>query len=150
MGNDIKLNEKTFFLFLTNEEEVSNIIKKLKNKGGRVDQIHASVLKHASNFIVEPLVHIINLSFTTGVFPSQLKKADIVPKHKSGSKKEVVNYSPISLISNIAKIIEKVMHSRILSFFEKHKLLSKYQFGFRKGIGKKDALASITSYIYEQ
>ena len=55
----------------------------------------------------------------------------------------------ISLISNLAKILEKIINIKILSFLNKHKILSHSQFGFRKNIGTKVALASITNTLYE-
>lgn len=75
---------------------------------------------------------IVNSSFEQGVFPSQLKLAKVVPIHKGGSKTDVSNYRPISLLSAFSKIFEKLMHNRLYRFLTVSESLSDYQFGFRK------------------
>lgn len=70
-----------------------------------------------------------------------------MPIFKSGDKKLATNYRPISLISNIAKLFEKLIHHRIYKFLDKHKIFSDKQFGFRKNIGTKDALSYVTNHI---
>lgn len=74
----------------------------------------------------------------------------IKPIFKGGDKKQVNNYRPISLLSNFAKIFEKIIKKRLISFLENHKLLSKNQFGFRPGIGTENALFSTTEFIYNE
>ena len=85
-----------------------------------------------------------------GIWPNELKKAEITPIHKAKDKHSPNNYRPISLISNIAKIFEKLIHLRLLSFFNKYKIISDKQFGFRKNKSTKDALNLITNLIYDQ
>ena len=58
------------------------------------------------------------------------------------------NYRPISLISNIAKIFEKIIHKRLINFTNKSKILSKRQFGFIKNLGNNDALNHLSEIIY--
>ena len=78
-----------------------------------------------------PLTEIINLSFNEGKFPTQLKSANMIPVFKKQDKLEVNNYRPISLISNISKIIEKLIHRGLNSFLEQHNIFYPSQFGFR-------------------
>ena len=52
----------------------------------------------------------------TGVFPSVLKTAKVVPVFKKDSKLDYSNYRPISLLSNIEKILEKLMYNRLHTF----------------------------------
>ena len=56
----------------------------------------------------------------------------MIPVHKSGSKLDVNNYRPISLLSVFSKIIEKIMHARLSMFFEEHNIIYPSQFGFQK------------------
>ena len=58
----------------------------------------------------------------TGVFPSVLKTAKIVPVFKNDSKLDYSNYHPISLFSNIEKILEKLMYKRLYTFLNKNNI----------------------------
>ena len=90
---------------------------------------------------------LINTSFTTGIFPSALKVANIIPIHKKVDKLDCNNYQPISLLSNISKIFEKMMHIQLTSFLNKNKVLSSFQFGFGKKHSTNHALISLTEMI---
>ena len=71
-------------------------------------------------------------SFSTGVFPSILKIAKVVPIHKKQSKLVYSNYHPISLLFNLDKMLEKSMYSRIFKFFNDNNSIYPLQFGFRQ------------------
>ena len=81
------------------------------------------------NDISLQLTNIFNLSFSTGVFPSGLKIGKVI---LIKSKSKCSNYGPISLLSNLDKILEKLMHNRIYEFVEKYKLIYPLQNGFRQ------------------
>ena len=68
----------------------------------------------------------------SGVFPDTLKIARVIPLFKSGDRNDISNYHPISLLPVISKIFEKLIHSRLISFLDKHNVLYSKQFGFRK------------------
>ena len=67
-----------------------------------------------------------------GVFPEDLKCADVIPLLKKGSAIEVGNYMPISLLSVFSNIFEKVIKNGIMSFSDKARFFSPVQFGFQK------------------
>ena len=92
---------------------------------------------------------IINLSFCTGIFPNNLKTAKVIPIHKKGSKLELTNYRPISLLSNIDRIFEKILHKRVYGFLSMKKVLYEQQFGFRRGYSTAQALLNICQKIYD-
>ena len=81
--------------------------------------------------ISSELNNIFNLSVTTGVFPTNLKNAKIVPVDKKESKLDFSNYRYISLLSNLDKIFEKLMQNRLNDFLEKNNIIYPLQFGFR-------------------
>ena len=81
--------------------------------------------------ISSELNNIFNLSVTTGVFPTNLKNAKIVPVDKKESKLDFFNYRSISLLSNLDKIFEKLMQNRLNDFLEKNNIIYPLQFGFR-------------------
>ena len=74
------------------------------------------ILKLAHEPIAEHLCSIYNLSFTTEIFPDNLKTAKVTTIYKKGSKLECSNHRPMSLLSNLDKIIEKMMHKRLMEF----------------------------------
>ena len=75
------------------------------------------------NEISKQLADLFNLSFMTGVFPSVLKTAKVVPVFKKDSKLDYSNYRPISLLSNIEKIPEKLMYKRLCAFLNKNNVI---------------------------
>ena len=93
------------------------------------------------------MADLFNLSFTTGVFPSVLKTAKVVPVFKKDSKLDYSNYHPISLLSNIEKILEKLMYKRLYTFLNKNNVIYNLQFGFRQQYSTSHALINITENI---
>ena len=75
--------------------------------------------------------------------------ARVVPIHKKESKLDISNYRPISLLSNINKIFEKVMGLRIRNHFERSNLLYKLQFGFREKHSTNHAIVNMVQKIQE-
>ena len=93
------------------------------NKAIGPNSIPAKILKMSQHIIAKPLVYLINLSFSTGVFPDLLKIANTISVLKIGDRQDYNNYRPISLISNLSKLIEKLAHKRLYNFLEKYPLL---------------------------
>lgn len=138
----------SFSLFLTDEYEIKSIINSLRTSSAPGwDNITVTTLKKIVSHITVPLTYICNLSFTTGIFPDICKKATICPIYKSGDKCSPTNYRPISLLSVLSKIIEKIVNKRLLTFLENNQLISKNQFGFRRKKSTEDAVLRLTSII---
>ena len=76
-----------------------------------------------------------------------MKVAKVTPVYKKGSKLECANYRPITLLSNLDKIIEKLMHKRLMGFLNDQKVLYKKQFGFQKKISTAHAVISLIENI---
>ena len=72
-----------------------------------------------------------NYCIDKGEFPNDLKHADIVPIYKKNSKCEKENYRPVSILSNLSKIYEKLMYNQLYEYFDN--ILFPSQCGFRKG-----------------
>ena len=138
----------SIYLNLTNSTEVSNIINELKVKA--TSDINVATIKAAdksNSKFSEVVADIINSSLTEGVFPKNFKTAKTVPIHKGGSKIDIENYRPISLLSAFSKIYEKVMYYRIYNFLSVNNVLSDNQFGFRKGRSCEHALLTAQNEI---
>ena len=97
--------------------------------------------------IVPRLVIIINKSFESGIFPDALKLTKVIPIFKSGSKLDMNNYRPISLLSTFSKIFEKLMHLRLYKFLENNKVIYQSQFGFQKNKSTKHSFIEIVESI---
>ena len=86
------------------------------------------------------------MKFYSPIVSSSKILAKVIPIHKKGDKSECDNYRPISLISNISKLLEKLVHERLYSFLGKEKLFEG-QYGFRNKRSTTDALTDITERI---
>ena len=86
--------------------EIIKYINKLpvKNSSG-YDNISNNFLKQVKYAIIKPLIHIFNLSLSTGEFPEQMKLAEVIPLFKKGARHLMVNYRPISLLITVSKLL---------------------------------------------
>ena len=96
------------------------------------DKISSILLKRLANYIVTPLTVMINQSLCTGTFPDKLKLAKVIPLYKKGDNHVFDNYRPISLLSTVSKIFEKVVFIQVYDYFCAHQLFYENQYGFRK------------------
>ena len=107
-------SDDSFFLSPTDKYEIISIISSLDpSKSTGPYNIPTKILKRLKNDFATQHSDIFNVSFSTVVFPSILKIAKVVPIHKKQSKPVYSNYCPISLLSNLEKILKKSMCSRI-------------------------------------
>ena len=96
----------SIFIQSTDSEEIANIISSLNiNKICGPFSIPNKILILLKHDISKQLADLFNLSFSSGSFPSILKTAKVVPVFKKGSKLDCCNYCPISLLSNVEKIL---------------------------------------------
>lgn len=138
----------SMFLHLTTPEEVDIIVSELRtNCAPGFDGITSELMKKLRQVITEPLSHLCNVSFETGTFPSVLKEAIVTPIYKAGDRKLPTNYRPISVLTTISKIIEKLVNKRLICYLESNSILSKNQFGFRRNKSTEDAVLSLTSLV---
>ena len=72
-----------------------------------------------------------NKSIVSGTFPSEWKHAKVIPVHKGKERDDMINYRPISLISAIAKIFERLIYDQLYDYLSNNNLLSNYQSRFR-------------------
>ena len=108
----------------------------------------AKILKIAAPVIAQSLTNLFNYSIQTEIFPTEWKVAKIIPLHKSGPKNLADNYRPISILSAISKIFEKILHKQLLAYLNNNNLISKHQFGFRPMHSTADALLHSTNEWY--
>ena len=107
-------------------------------------------MKQIKDVISAPLAKLIKISFHNGAFPNILQIAKVIPIFKSESRVACNNYRPIFLLSNIGKIIEKLIHKRLHSFLETQNYFYPAQFGFRLNMSTNNALMSPAENIQTQ
>ena len=130
--------------------EVINVIHSLQmHKSVGHDNISPFYLRVASTIIAPILCYFIDYAFTLGIFPQSCKIAKIIPIFKSGKRDNLTNYRPISILTCFSKIIEKLIHKRLSSFFEKHSVLTKYQYGFRNSMSTTHAILDVLTSAYD-
>lgn len=119
------------------------------NKASGIDGISSRILKISASVIAPFLTSIFNHSITTGIFPNDWKIARITPIFKSEAKDQMTNYRPISVISVVAKIAEKLIHNQIYNYLHDFNLLTNCQHGFRPQHSTVTALLDITNEWYK-
>ena len=126
------------------------IITNLPNKNScGFDGLSTRILKYIKGIIIKPLTLIINqiLDTAVGVFPANMKIAQIIPIFKKDDRTVFNNYRPISLLPIMSKVVENVIDDQMNEFFVKHKLLCDHQYGFRSGHSTGHAALELTDRI---
>ena len=108
------------------------------------DGVSPFLLKHCAEEIAAPLTHIFQQCLQTGTWPTQWKEARVTPVHKKRERTDPANYRPISLLSVVSKLLERVIAEQLTQHLEDHHLLSPRQFGFRKRRSASDLLLLLT------
>lgn len=109
-------------------------------KATGLDCIGPRLLKIAPDALCSSITNIINKSLSQGVCPTVWKTAKVNPIFKSGSKSDVNNYRPISILPTLSKLIEKWIHLKLMAYLNNYKLLYQKQSGFRSGHSTESAL----------
>ncbi len=105
------------------------------------------LVKNIIELVIEPFIYICNLSFSTGVFPDNMKTAKVIPLYKNGNKHVLSNYRPVSLLPQFKKILEKLFVIRLDKFIDRYNILSNSQYGFRTNHSTSMALMELTEEI---
>ena len=129
-------------------KQVKKQLQKLDvNKASGPDGIPALVLRNAAAELASPLARLFQLCFNKGHMPAQWKVADVIPCYKKGDKHTPSNYRPISLLSVLSKVMERLINKAMWKHLDNHKLISDQQFGFRAGHSTSDALTYVAQRL---
>ena len=121
----------------------------IPNKNCGTDAIPILVWKNCCDIAASMLSKLFNYSIQEGVFPSILKRAHVIPIHKSGPRNDISNYRPISLLPTMSKIFEKLMNCRFTHYLESNNIFANNQFGFRKERCTSDAIVEFLDHAYK-
>ena len=115
--SNFPVNKNTFVKYDTHRYEILKEIKNLNNKKSTGhDGICSKMVKISAPVLADHLAHFFNICFEKECFLNFLKIAKVLPLHKNGDKTEPNNYRPISLLSCINKLFEKLIFMRISNF----------------------------------
>ena len=144
----LQSNSNSLFFSPCTEEEIEKIINELPSKrSSGVDNISNVLLKELSSNLCKPLCLITNSSMQSGVFPDLMKLAEVIPLYKGKSRESETNYRPISLLTTMSKIVEKIVYTRVYKFLTTTGQISESQYGFRSNHSCEHAVAHVIGSI---
>ena len=124
-------------------EDVRKLLTSMPSKTpSGPDGISSQMLKISASSVAPQLSALFNLSPSSGSVPTDWKLSKITPVYKAGDPSLVSNYHPISLLSLPSKILERIVHNKLLDYLLSNSLLSRSQFGFRPSSSTQEALIS--------
>ena len=133
------------------EQEVLRTLNSLDpNKSTGPDGIPVKLLKLIALLISEPLAKLFNKSLAVGIFPDKFKEADVKPILKNkGLPSDYSCYRPISILSALSKVFEKIVYKHVYNHFTEHSLLSDKQSGYRQSHSTQQQLLYLTHNLYK-
>ena len=138
----------SMFFDITTEQEVTEIVNSFRNGvASGYDNLPVSVIKESIDLIAKPLAHIVNLSISAGIFSDFLKIARVIPVFKSGDRRLMSNYRPVSVLPIFSKVFERVVYNRLISYVDRLNILTENQYGFRKDHSTSLALLDLYNKI---
>ena len=148
--NKMLQNANSMVMKLTTQCEIEQLISKLPNKTSHGhDMISNDLLKLLGRSISYPLAIIFNQSITEGIFPDQMKMAEVIPLYKGKDSDQIINYRPIYLLITISKVLEKLIYKRTIKFIDKYGLLYDSQYGFRSKRSCEHAILELVGNILD-
>jgi hypothetical protein len=132
-------------------KEMNEIKKNMKWKNScGYDDVPAGIVKISIPFISSPLIYIGDMMLLSGTFPSRLKFTQITPVHKKGSKAEIIEYRPISLLTSFATIFEKMIYNRLHQHTNRNNIITSEQYGFKENSSTELAIFYLINQILIQ
>ncbi len=129
-------------------EEIAKIIQNSQNKFCDLDPIPVALLKECLPIIIDHITEIVNLSLQLGDVPKSLKQAIIKPLlKKAGLDLEKKNYRPVSNLSFLSKLIERIVAVQLTEHFMQNELFDKFQSAYRKCHSTETALLRVQNDI---
>ena len=131
------------------EDEVNNVINKSPTKCCELDPLPTNLLKDCANVLVPVITKIVNQSLSSGIFPMSFRSALVKPLLKKPSLDPEIlkNYRPVSNLSFLSKVLERIVLARISPFLQCNKLLDNHQSAYRANHSIETALLKVESDI---
>ena len=156
LANELPKSEQSIFKTMGPRNEHSISYNECKNhevldciKNANINKamkgIPPKIIKWLADDIAPVLTKIFNKFFDSGIYPKIFKIAKVTALSKGGDKTDGDNYRPISVLTQLNQIFEKLIHSRLYEFM-KDKLHTN-QFGFQKGHSTAHAITSLHEHL---
>ena len=144
----LQSHQTSLFLTPMCAQEINNIISKLPSKSSSGhDNISNIMLKEIIHPLAPVLVEVFNKSMTLGELPTIMKLAEVVPLYKGKEHYLETNYRPISLLTTMSKILEKIMYQCVYSFLQNTSQIYENQYGFRANHSCEHAIGQVVGTI---
>ena len=129
-------------------DEISKLLSDSPETNCDLDPMPTSLLKQCSSVFLPTITIIIDLSLSTSIFPDQCKNCSIHPHLRKPSldKENLANYRPISHLSHLSRLTERVVKTRLTEHFSNNNLLNPFQSAYVKG--QSTTLLSETNLLY--
>jgi exonuclease III len=130
-------------------DEISKLLSDSPETNCDLDPIPTSLLKQCSSVLLPTITNIINLSLSTSIFPDQFKNCSVHPHLKKPSldKENLSNYRPISHLSYLSKLTERIVKTRLTEHLTNNNLLNPFQSAYIKGHSTETTLLSVHDHI---
>ena len=144
----LQSSKASIFFNPTDVLEIKRIVTMLPTKkSSGHDNISNILLKEIVDSIAHILCTIFNKSLEQGEFPTIMKLADVVPLYKSKEHYLETNYRPISLLTTVSKVLEKIVYCRVYTFLQNTGQLYENQYGFRASHSCEHAIGQVVNGI---
>ena len=129
--------------------EVSALLSSSPDTSCDLDPISTSLLKQCKSVLLPTITNIINLSLSTGVFPDQFKNCSVHPllKNSSLDKENLSNYRPISHLSYLSKLTERLVKNRLADHLNENNLMNSFQSAYTKFNSTETTLLAVHDHI---
>ena len=128
------LTESTMESMETSVDAVNKCLSQLDTtKAFWPDAVGPRLLKEGAVQLAPVLCRLFNMSLNSGKFPKLWKRANVIPLFKKNDKASISNYRPVSLLSSVGKVFEKLVFNKLFDYFQRNFLISIWQSRFIPG-----------------
>ena len=130
-------------------DEVSDLLSHSPDTSCDLDPIPTTLLKNCKIALLLTITNIINFSLSTGIFPDEFKNCSVHPKLKKHNldKENLSNYRPISHLSFISKLTERLVKNRLTEYLHQNNLTNSFQSAYTKFNSTETTLLTLHDHI---
>ena len=122
-------------------KKVRQLLKNLKtSKSTSIDELDNFIVKISADVIAEPVHHLFTLSILQEKFPSCWKYGKIIPPHKKECPLQVKNYRPVTILSPLSKVLERLIFEQLYDHFTRNQIFHPNLHGYRKNRSTQTAM----------